>query len=851
MPSTNAKRRLRLRSLALVFLALASSSVGHARGPAEGGRFIGALPGADGRSQAPDDARRATAERLQAEATALIAQASTPDFPKDAIARLEEAERLWRQLGDVRREAEAAREQGRACERAEQAECALHHHGRALTLQRNAGLRSEEQQTLWAIADVYESIGGYDSAIKFFRQALAISLALNDRAGESRSLHGIGVMQYRMFLFPEALTHCSRALEIAEQLGLPDRVASGLLRIGILQNELKNPQLALEYFRRALPLTRSLGDRLRESTALHNIGSSLAQLGNFDGAVESLAASLAIRQALRVRRAEVITRRGLSSVERARGNFGEALLHIEAAITLIEGMRSLLTSNELRTEYLSTKQITYEFYLNLLMQLHEREPSAGYQLRALEAAERARARGLLDLLGAAASEVRSGIDDESRRREQELHSRIARLSRRFSAAETAAQPDTRELAVLGDELERAQEERLRLQWTIREAHPAYADLHEPMPARVSEIQALVEPSSALLLYTIGRARSFLFVVTSEQVVALRLPAPGEIERLVRDLRAGLERPGRRQFGGYVQAATRLYQMLIAPAADLLEGKRALVIVPHASLYQVPFGALLTEDSPASGQTPFASLPYLLRRWSVSYVQSASVLASLRKLRRSSSLDSADDNERKQLVAFAHPGGSSLGVDRVPRLQHVVREVAEIGKEYAPNQVVTYTGLAATEQAVKTASALQQARRVHFATHALLNDDPQYSGLVLSGESDGLLHTYEIFNLKLRAELVILSACRTAQGKHMAGEGILGFTRAFLYAGASSVVASLWQVADASTAQLMIEFHRRLATKPGGTASALRAAKLALIEDERWAHPYYWAPFVLVGEPGGP
>jgi CHAT domain-containing protein len=187
-----------------------------------------------------------------------------------------------------------------------------------------------------------------------------------------------------------------------------------------------------------------------------------------------------------------------------------------------------------------------------------------------------------------------------------------------------------------------------------------------------------------------------------------------------------------------------------------------------------------------------------------------------------------------------------------RLRDSGREVTSVAKRYKSNEAVVFQGRAAKEENVKGNEYLGTARRIHFATHGVISErQPQYSGLVLTldedPKEDGLLQVYEIFNLKLNADLVVLSACKTGLGKEVKGEGLIGLTRAFMYAGARSLVVSLWQVADPSTAELMVKFYERL-DRAGDKADALRQAKLELIQSGRYAHPFYWAPFVLVGEP---
>jgi CHAT domain-containing protein len=425
------------------------------------------------------------------------------------------------------------------------------------------------------------------------------------------------------------------------------------------------------------------------------------------------------------------------------------------------------------------------------MRLAEREPAAGHEAAALEASEQARARSLLDLLAAANVET---------------------------TPEAAPEPLTR-----------------------------------------AAIQALLDPRAALLEYVLGRDRSFLFVATRESLRSYRLPPKREIEPLVKELRAALASPSRREFGRYVGAARRLYELLIAPAADVLRGQERLLIAPDGALYHLPFEALIG-DGAGGGRRGYRDPRYLLNRWAISCTPSASVLAGLRA-RPARDADSASD---KIFLAFADPAYEAdlasapmrtddlTGRGKLRRLVESSREASEIARLYRAEDVVIFTRQSAVEEQVKSNEAVGRARRLHFATHARMDEQrPEASGLLLARQADspedGVLQIAEVFKLKLQAELVVLSACETGLGRTLNGEGVIGLTRAFMSAGARSVAVSLWQVADASTAELMAGFYRRL-EREGDKAEALRRAKQELIEAGRYAHPYFWAPFVLSGEP---
>jgi CHAT domain-containing protein len=330
---------------------------------------------------------------------------------------------------------------------------------------------------------------------------------------------------------------------------------------------------------------------------------------------------------------------------------------------------------------------------------------------------------------------------------------------------------------------------------------------------------------------------------------------------------------------FVAASNALYKAAVEPAAAIIGDKRILVVA-DGSLNYIPFEALVKNSEGAD----YASLNYLVKTNEVVYAPSASVIAAIRQGSASSSgksmllvadpVFSADDPRAKGGAATTTSGetrGLGLGLEsavndvagnaatssgglHLARLSGTRTEadaISAIGKTGGA-QADLWTDLNASEDNVKTRD-LSAYRYVHVATHGLLDAErPQFTGVVLSlvgnKTNDGFLRTDEIFNLKLGSPLVMLSACETGLGKEKRGEGVIGLTRAFMYAGAPTVGVSLWSVADKSTADLMTDFYKRLlAANPQPPASAMRDAQLAMINGKQYSAPFYWAPFVLVGE----
>jgi CHAT domain-containing protein len=386
----------------------------------------------------------------------------------------------------------------------------------------------------------------------------------------------------------------------------------------------------------------------------------------------------------------------------------------------------------------------------------------------------------------------------------------------------------------------------RLEVEIRKRDRHYAEIRYPSTLRADQIRALVDDHTVLLHYFVGEEASFLLVVTRKGLDLHRLPGSPALAEQVSQLRSLIQARGPRRLPRFKETATALYSLLLGPASSALDGKSRLLIAPDGPLYLLPFEALLTENRGSS----YADLPYLLRRYAISYVPSASVLADLRKNRPA-------ENPGKRFLAFADPDyrGTSIGALRssseapsrategLSQLPESGREVTRIAELFPASASMLYVGAAATKKNIEQSPFLRRTPLVHFALHGTVSEaHPELSGLELS---DGRLRVSEIFNLRMNADLLTLSACETGLGKQVRGEGMVGLTRAFLYAGARSVVVSLWPVADRSTADFMHDMYRNL---PTGKAEALRRAKLAMISSREFSEPYYWAPFILSGDP---
>jgi CHAT domain-containing protein len=788
------------------------------------------------------------------------------------IAYYQRALAIWRDLGDRRGEATSLAAIGGGYDYLGEKQKALEYLHQAVPLLHAVGASQGEAHTLYVLGLIYDSLNEREKAVEYFNQALALRKTVGHRRGQAMLEWELGNIYEGLGDRQQSLAHYHKALAFHEEAKDERGVAALLRNIGLSYDALGEKQKAVAYFERALPLMRLGWNRFAQAETLLGLGKVLSEMGEHQQALVHLHEALGLLRKLNSRFFEVQTLYWIARSERGRGNLLDARASIEEALGKIEHLRSSFYEPELRTTVFTKAQDFYELKMDLLARTGGSQPDQALVDDALEASEQSRARTMLDLLAEARIDIRQGISEQLKQREQASQARLSALQSQLIQIHQQPKADQRRIATLEGELKQVEAEREALACEIRRQHPRYAEILYPRPLGAQSIRRLLDPQTALLQYSLGQETSFLFVVTRESVSSFRLPKAGQISPLVEELRAALKSPGRRGLGSYRRAAEQLYQMLIAPAEGTLATKQKLMIAPDGPLYYLPFEALLVKGAGAGGGA--GSPDYLLKRWSVSYVPSASVLASLRQNRRA-----AEDKPAKEFLAFADPDyeaddqtqltrdGKKPAQDNLAqamrglfdgqarweltRLAESHHEATEIARLYRPEQVALYLGPQAKEENVKGNCDLATARRIHFATHGLTNErQPQYSGLVLTlddnSQEDGLLQVYEIFNLKLKAELVVLSACQTGLGKELEGEGMIGLTRAFMYAGVPSVVVSLWQVADRSTAELMVKFYQQM-DRVGDKAEALRRAKLELIDNSCYQHPYYWAPFVIVGD----
>jgi CHAT domain-containing protein/Tfp pilus assembly protein PilF len=782
---------------------------------------------------------------------------------------------------------------------------ALEAFNQLLPLRRGIGDRRGEAATLHNLGRVYAELGEFQKALQYYDQSLVPRREVGDRQNEAVTLQALSSTFLHLGEIQKALAYSSQALALSRAVGDRRQEAYVLNDLGKIYKRLGESKNALEQFEQSLSLTRAVGNRQLEIYILNNIGDSYVTLGDPQKALEYHRLSLQLSREIGNRIEEAACLYGIARAQSQLGDRAKARTEIEAALDLIESTRTKVASQELRSTFLASNKDFYEFYIELLMQMHRHQPSAGHHTEALQVSERARARSLLEILAESRADIRQGADvallERERTLQQQLSVKSERLTRLLSSKHTEEQAAEarKDVAVLLDESQ-------DIEAQIRAKSPRYAALTQPQPLSVKEIQQQVLDQETLLLeYSLGEDRSYLWAVSATAISASELPKRTDIELLARRVHELLtarnqqikfETPEKRRNrvakadAEYFRAAITLSKMLLGPVKEQMKNKR-LLIVADGVLQYIPFAALPSPEE-FRGAKPSKLTPLIASHEVVS-LPSASTLGVLRRELAGHqpapkiAAVLADpvfdrDDERVKIskaktgpvtetmrsvegrVDIKIPGselirsvkdfgftGDELYFPRLPSTRREAEAIVAVAPPAYSRKVIDF---AASKTNAKDA-ALGQYKYIHFATHALINSaHPELSGIVLSlvdqqgTDQDGFLLLHEIYNLKLPAEMVVLSSCKTGLGKEIKGEGLVGLTRGFMYAGAARVVVSLWDINDESTAELMSRLYRRLLGKQRlSPAAALRAAQLSVWKSRHWQAPYYWAGFVLQGE----
>lgn len=696
-----------------------------------------------------------------------------------------------------------------------------------------------------SIGILYTNQRDYAKAIEFFERGLGIAVEKNDRFKQAEILLNVGVAYQFQKNHESALTSFQRSLNVANQIGYSELIVPIEQGRGAVHKAQGKYKEALDSFDRALQSAVRADNKTRIAELLWR--KSEVQLAKRDvlSAIQDATDAIKLADQLSLRNVRYLALTNLAKAYRAAGQLDLALQTFKKATGQIEAMRNEVAGLENERQlFFEDKVEPYHEIIDMLLAANKDETNQ----QALLAAESAKARVLLDVFSTGRIDLSKVMTDPEKEEQRKLNQRIVDLNNQLAQENAKQNSDNAVLKDLNEQLKSARNQYETFQNSLYAAHPELRTKQaQTRTANLSDINRLViDPATAFLEYVVTESKTYLFLLTKGEGATPLLkiyPIPiatHEIAKRTNDFRDKIITQS-----AFADDARGLYDLLLKPAEQQLRGKTSLCIVPDAVLWDLPFQALVPRD----GQ-------YLIQDYAISYAPSLTVL-------REMSAKKQAESTSKSLLAFGNPimpneiaanikttyRGETLGP-----LPDAEVEVGALKNIWGLSSSRILIGPSASKHAFRSEAAKYNI--IHLATHGILDDvTPMYSRLVMARagndpSDDGLLEAREIMRLDLHADLVVLSACQTARGRVGAGEGMVGMSWAFFVAGVPSMVASQWKVDSASTAKLMIDFHKRLkeqSIQSQTKASALQQASLTVMKDPRYRHPYFWAGFVLMGK----
>ena len=638
------------------------------------------------------------------------------------------------------------------------------------------------------------------TAVEKLTESAKIMKEENDSVGLAGVYNNFGVALQGAGRIEKALDYYTNSLKIYQKHDNPYMALAIMNNMGTIFFDRKDYVKAEDYHQKGLLLSRELNEKDQEVNFLLNLANDQTMLGNTEAAAPNYESAFKIASS--INSPDLIWKifAGMAETYKIRGDYDKVVQLNDSALKIIENMRNTLQNNELQASYMASERFAFEDIINMLELFHEKDSNRGYDKLAFGYAEQSKSRVLLDLLEVSKTKAGNKGDRSS---------------------------DTRHDLFRNTQL-----------------------------VSLDEAEMLCPDRNTVILeYMVGDSSSCLWEITRSGHKLFKLPGRKVLQDQIESIRFALLKPDNSNYDFFTKGGHSLYQVLLQPCEPYFTKKSRLIIIPDGILNYLPFEVLLTDNKGIGPDPSYGNLPFLVKKYPVSYAQSASVLKSLLQEQKK---NAKTDTDYKKLIAFGDPvyenenDTSAAKVNRYNRLEYSGKEIENISTFFRKGDVEIYLRNNATEKNVKREVELKKFNYIHFATHGFIDEaKPDFSSLVLTkepnSEEDGFLQAKEIFNLNLNADLVVLSACQTGLGKLIRGEGMVGLTRAFMYAGTPAVMVSLWSVADVSTATLMEEFYRNLVKKKLSKTEALRNAQLSMLGNEKFAHPFYWAPFVLIGD----
>jgi CHAT domain-containing protein/tetratricopeptide (TPR) repeat protein len=686
-----------------------------------------------------------------------------------------------------------------------------------------------------------------------------------------------GRANYQLGNYTEAIENLTTGFIDGQSLQEPMFAALCAEHLGRTYAALNENERALTYYRWALHQYQAVSSPMEEARTAALIGQLYQRQGKVEQSREQYQRSLIVFQRLDDHLNESATLYALGVLELQQNNLDIAEGYLRRSIEATEGIRRVSTSSDLTAAFSATVHDRYQTHIDCLMRQRDKEPGRKLEVQAFETSELARGRALAELLRATQTNLVPGLDPQLGEREKVIRQSL-KAKEDYKIQLLGTKYKKEELDALQREVDRLETELKALSESIKAHYPAYDQLTRPAAWNLGQIQKqlLSDDQTVILEYSFGAENSYVWAVTKTGLSSYKLPPEEQIVSAVRRVYDLLKNaPGPEQVTAVKDATQKLGAMILTPVAAELKQRRRIIVVADGALNYIPFQIL-----PA----PFANNQPLVADYEIINAPSASILGQLQQeatRRRApekvlaafgdpvfpsnypqfrnaingnqpAAAQMLDDYRWGSAVRDIEPDADSLDPTKIQPLFYARRELANL-RDVAGDKTLVATGFDASRERLESVDLTGYAI-VHFATHGILNSKrPERSGLLLSmvgpdGKSrDGFLRLSDVYQLHIPVNLVVLSACRTGLGKDVRGEGLIGLTRGFMYAGASSVVASLWKVDDEATAELMKLFYTNMLQGGMRPTEALRAAQNTIRQNPNWSSPYYWAAFTLQGD----
>lgn len=685
---------------------------------------------------------------------------------------------------------------------------------------------------------VYRELGNFEQATAYFERALAGFEKAKDVYGQYQAMDGLGQANLQAGSYTKAIEYLEKALKLEGAMNARADMVDTLRSIGEAYFKNGDVAAAQSNYERAVKIAVDQADPNKKIAAMISISRLQLAGGKTAEAIASAEQAKAIFESMIGPGSRPDLWDALGRAYLTAGNFAKARTSFERAVADVESVRTNAgASVENEASYFSERIAPFHALTAMLI-------SQGKNALALEYAERARSRALIETLQNGKVDNSGAMTAIEKQHEQQLRIELMSLNTRVARLRSDADADKATKLLEEQRLKRLEFEDFKNR--TYSSHPELrTDRGEMKPIALEETAKLFpNRSSALLEFVVAKDSAFLLTVTlnvlnQPTVNSFRFDA-SNLAKKVEDYRTKVA------VGDLdVQELSRsLYDLLLKPAASQLAGRTNLIVVPDGPLWDLPFQSLVDDKG-----------KFLAEKAAISYAPSLTALREMKK-----KAESRKPQYEAGLLAFGNPTITDATRTRVQSvfsgenlgpIPEAGRLVDSLAKMYGPKESKVFTGAAAREESAK--SEAPKHKIVQFATHGILNNvSPMYSHLVLAQNDqdpneDGLLEAWELKDLDLKADMVILSACDTARGRISNGEGVIGMTWAAFIAGAPTTVASQWKVESKSTTELMLEFHRQLLTGKVSKAEALRRAELKVMKMPGYKHPSYWAGFVIVGD----